>query len=84
MTEEIQVTTADDVFGALTIPKILIAALETLGEIQIPTTIFLNAAKVDKELQVDYNSDDQTFTFKLKETNGQHDNNSVDSDSERI
>jgi len=69
MTEEIQVTTADDVFGALTIPKILIAALETLGEIQIPTTIFLNAAKVDKELQVDYNSDNQIFTFKLKAEN---------------
>lgn len=69
MTEEIQVTTADDVFGSLTIPKILIAALETLGEIQIPTNIFLNAAKVDKELQVDYNSDNQIFTFKLKAEN---------------
>jgi hypothetical protein len=75
MTEEIQVTTADDVFGALTIPKILIAALETLGEIQIPTTIFLNAAKVDKELQVDYNSDNQIFTFKLKAENESGNNN---------
>jgi hypothetical protein len=83
MTEEdLQVTTAEEVFASLSVPKILIAALETLGEVVIPTTIFLNAASEDKELQVDYNSDDQTFTFKLKETDGQHDNSSVDSDSE--
>jgi hypothetical protein len=66
MTEEIKVTTAEEVFGALSVPKILIAALETLGTIVIPTDAFINAATEDQELKVDYNSDDQTFTFSLK------------------
>jgi hypothetical protein len=66
MTEEIKVTTAEEVFGALSVPKILIAALETLGTIVIPTDAFMNAATEDQELGVDYNSDDQTFTFSLK------------------
>jgi hypothetical protein len=80
MTEEIAI---EDVFASLNVSKILIAALETLGEIKISTSVFVNAASEDKELQVDYNSDDQTFTFKLKETDGQRDsNNSVANDSE--
>jgi hypothetical protein len=76
MTEEnIQVSTAEDVFGALSVPKILIAALQTLGTIVVPTEAFLNAATEDQELKVDYNSDDQTFTFTLKEQDGSGNNN---------
>ena len=66
MTEEIKVSTAEEVFGALSVPKILIAALETLGEIVVSTDLFINAATEDQELKVDYNSDNQTFTFSLK------------------
>jgi hypothetical protein len=66
MTEEIKVSTAEEVFGTLSVPKILIAAIQTLGEITVPTDSFLNAGTEDQELQVDYNSDNQTFTFKLK------------------
>jgi hypothetical protein len=66
MTEEIKVSTAEEVFGTLSVPKILIAAIETLGTITVPTDAFLNAGTEDQELQVDYNSDNQTFTFKLK------------------
>jgi hypothetical protein len=66
MTEDIKVSTAEDIFGALSVPKILIAALETLGTITVPTDLFMNAATDDQELKVDYNSDDQTFTFTLK------------------
>lgn len=69
MTEEIKVSTAEEVFGALSVPKILIAALETLGTITISTDLFMNAATEDQELKVDYNSDDQTFTFSLKGKN---------------
>jgi hypothetical protein len=69
MTEKINVSTAEDVFGSLSVPKILIAALQTLGEIVVPTDLFLNAGTEDQELEVDYNSDNQTFTFKLKENN---------------
>jgi len=69
MTEEIKVSTAEEVFGSLSVPKILIAAIQTLGEITVPTDSFLNAGTEDQELQVDYNSDNQTFTFKLKVLN---------------
>ena len=69
MTEDIKVSTAEDVFGALSVPKILIAALETLGTITVSTDLFMNAATEDQELKVDYNSDNQTFTFTLKGKN---------------
>jgi hypothetical protein len=57
----------EDVYAQLNIAKILVAAIESLGEISLPVKTFLNAANEDKELQVDYNEADQTFTFKLKE-----------------
>ena len=69
MTEEIKVSTAEEVFGSLSVPKILIASLQTLGTITVATDLFMNAATEDQELKVDYNSDDQTFTFTLKEKN---------------
>lgn len=67
---EEQVVDTEDIFGSLSVSKILVAAIETLGEIAIPTSVFLNAATEDKELQVDYNSDNQIFTFKIKANNG--------------
>jgi hypothetical protein len=75
MTEDIKVSTAEEVFGALSVPKILIASLETLGTITVSTDLFLNAATEDQELKVDYNSDDQTFTFSLKGKNESWTNN---------
>jgi hypothetical protein len=75
MTEEIKVSTAEEVFGALSVPKILIASLQTLGTITVPTDLFMNAATEDQELKVDYNSDDQTFTFTLKGKNESEFNN---------
>lgn len=66
MTEEVNTSTAEEVLSALSVPKILIAALETLGSITVSTSLFAEAATEDQELKVDYNSDDQTFTFSLK------------------
>ena len=66
MTEEIKVSTAEEVFGSLSVPKILIASLQTLGTITVSTDLFMKAATEDQELKVDYNSDYQTFTFTLK------------------
>jgi len=57
----------EDVYAQLNIAKILVAAIESLGEISLPVSTLLNAANEDKELQVDYNESDQTFTFKLKQ-----------------
>jgi hypothetical protein len=57
----------EDVYAQLNITKILVAAIESLGQLSLPVEKFLNATNEDKELQVDYNEDDQTFTFKLKQ-----------------
>jgi uncharacterized membrane protein YcaP (DUF421 family) len=56
-----------NVFENLSIAKILVAILETSGEVSIPALNFLDAANEDKELQVDYNSDSQSFIFKLRD-----------------
>ena len=65
----------EDIYKDLNITKILIAALEVLGTIEIPALIFLDAAQRDRQLQVDYHSENQSFTFKLKENDEQPDNN---------
>jgi hypothetical protein len=57
----------EDVYAQLNIAKILVATIEKIGEISLPVSSFLNATNEDKELQVDYNEEDQTFLFKLKQ-----------------
>jgi hypothetical protein len=59
-------TNIEEVYAQLNIARILVAVLETLGEISIPVEKIINAENEDKEVQVDYNDSDQTFTFKLK------------------
>jgi hypothetical protein len=59
--------TPEEMFKEMNLSKILVAILEELKEINIPALTFIDAAKEDKELQVDYNSDNQSFTFKLRE-----------------
>ena len=63
MTEE------QDIFASLNVSRILVAILEIQKEIVVPSNLFLNATNIDKELQVDYDSDNQSFKFKLKEKN---------------
>jgi hypothetical protein len=63
MTEQ----TPEDIFKDMNLSKILIAVLETLKEINVPALTFIDAAKEDKELQVDYDSDNESFTFKLRD-----------------
>lgn len=83
MTEEAESPNAENIFATLSVPKILIATIQTMGEITIPTDAFLNAGTEDQELQVDYNSDNQTFTFKLKVKDGSGtDNNELIADFE--
>jgi hypothetical protein len=56
----------EDVYAQLNITRILIAALETLGEISVPVVKIVEAQNEDQEVQVDYDESNQTFTFKLK------------------
>lgn len=67
MSEE--TTPEQDIFAQLNITKILVAILEVQKEISVPTDVLVSAANEDKELQVDYNSDNQTFSFRLKDKN---------------
>ncbi len=58
--------TAEELFKEMSLSKVLIAILETIKEISVPVMTFLDSANEDKELEVEYNSDDETFLFKLK------------------
>jgi hypothetical protein len=55
----------EEIFAKLNVTRILVSLVEHLGEVSIPVTKFLNTVNEDKDLQVDYNSDNQTFTFKI-------------------
>lgn len=70
MTEEV-----DELVASLNINKILVAVLETLGSVSIPTLTFIDAANHDKELVIEYDEESLSFIFKLKENNEQPDNN---------
>ena len=63
-----------DVFADMNVSKILVSILESIGSIAIPTAAFVAASNEDKELQVDYDSDAQTYVFKLKDKDAQPDN----------
>lgn len=55
-----------DIFAELNVSRILVAVIESLGEISIPTDKLINAPSEDSELEVEYNPDTQSFTFKLR------------------
>ena len=62
-------TQEQDIFASLNVSKILVAILEMQNEITIPSDLFISAATIDKELQVDDDSENQSFKFKLKGEN---------------
>jgi hypothetical protein len=47
--------------------KILIAILNTIKEVNVPAIILLDSGQIDRELQIDYDSDNQWFTIKLRD-----------------
>ena len=62
----------DDIEGiveSVSINQILVAILEEHGKIIVPTLKFLDAAKVDKELVIDYDEAGPSFTFSLRGKN---------------
>lgn len=67
-------TDPQDIFKNMSLSTILVAILDTLKEINVPSLTFLDAGKEEKELQVDYNSDDQSFSFKLRDKNAERNN----------
>lgn len=65
MTEEI-----NELIASLNINKILVAILETTGEVKVPTLTFLNASNEEKGLIMEYDEDGPSFIFKLGEKDG--------------
>jgi hypothetical protein len=63
--------TPEDIFNNMNLSNVLVAILSTVKEINVPVLNFLDVGNEDKELQVDYDSDSQSFTFKLRDKNEQ-------------
>jgi hypothetical protein len=51
--------------------KILIAILNTITEVNVPALTLLDSGQTDRELQIDYDSDNQWFTIKLRDKDEQ-------------
>lgn len=62
MTEEYDV---NQVQASLTASKVLVAILETLGEVRVETKTLVGAENKDKELIVDYDENGPAFIFRL-------------------
>ena len=66
MTEE-----TDGIIQSISINQILVALLEQYGSLTVPTLKFLDAAQIDKELVIDYDEEGPSFTFSLRNKNGE-------------
>jgi hypothetical protein len=56
-----------EIIQSLNTNKVLIAILETLGEVSVPALTFLDAANSDKGLVIEYDEELSSFIFKLGE-----------------
>jgi hypothetical protein len=57
----------NEVMQTMSASRILVAILEHLGSVIIPTEKFMSANEVDRNLSVSYNDDTLSFEFSLKE-----------------
>jgi len=55
----------EDVMAEFSINKVLLAILETVGEVKVPTLAFIEAGNSDKGLLVEYDEEGPSFIFKL-------------------
>ena len=61
----------EGIIESVSINQILVSTLEEQGKVTVPTLKFLDAANVDKELVIDYDETGPSFTFSLRDKNGQ-------------
>ena len=66
MTEDLE-----GLIQSVSINQILVSLLEEYGKLTVPTLKFVDAAKTDKELVIDYDEDGPSFTFSLRDKNEQ-------------
>jgi len=64
----------EELVAQMSTNKVLVAILETLGKVTVPTLTFIDAANSDKELVIDYNEEPPSFVFSLRDKNGNQDN----------
>jgi uncharacterized protein involved in type VI secretion and phage assembly len=64
-------TTPKEIFEAMNVTKILVAILESEKEVKVPIDIFLNSESKDRGLNVEYNEEESSFIFRLKEEDEQ-------------
>jgi hypothetical protein len=64
MTEEVK-PDINQVQAQLTASKVLVAILETLGQVRVETKTLVGAENKDKELVVDYDENGPAFIFRL-------------------
>jgi hypothetical protein len=69
MTEEVPYD-VNEIQAQLTASKVLVAVLETLGKVHVPTSTLVAATNEDKELLVDYNPDGPEFIFSVFDRKG--------------
>lgn len=55
----------EEILAEFSINKVLLAILETLGEVTVPTLAFIEAGSSDKGLVVEYDEEGPSFIFKL-------------------
>jgi hypothetical protein len=57
----------EDIFKSMNATRVLIAVLNQIGSITIPTSKFLESNSEDRQLSVDYDNVDMSFTFKMQD-----------------
>lgn len=62
---------ASNLIKSVSINQILVSILQEQGKVTVPTLTFLEAAKIDKELVIDYDEEGPSFTFSLRSKDGE-------------
>jgi hypothetical protein len=57
----------EDFLADLNLSQLLVAILEEVGTVEIPTTKFMNASFENKEIVVNYDDEIPSFTFSLRD-----------------
>ena len=65
--------TNEDIFKTMNATKVLVAILNKIGSIEIPSKDFIDANKEDSQLSVTYNDQNLSFEFKLEQLGSQSD-----------
>jgi hypothetical protein len=56
----------EDIFKTMNASRVLVAILNKIGSIEIPTEDFIKSNDEDTQLSVSYNDESRSFEFKLE------------------